>query len=138
MQGNANIRLPAKRRNLKCFIDFITDFAQKGGFHDQGIWELELAADEIFTNIINYAYPQQKGNIEVNCHFDNQKMIIEIFDHGIPFNPLSYPNPKIIPDIQEIRTDGYGIFLVRRLMDNIVYKREGDRNCLSLEKHVVA
>ena len=98
---------------------------------------MELAADEIFTNIINYAYPQQKGNIEVNCHFDNQKMIIEIFDHGIPFNPLSYPNPEIIPNIQEIRTDGYGIFLVRRLMDNIVYKREGDRNCLSLEKNVV-
>ena len=127
MEENTNIKLPADRQNLNRFIDFITDFAKKGGFHDKGIWELELAADEIFTNIINYAYPQQKGNIEVNCSFDNQRLLIEIYDHGIPFNPLSYPNPEIIPDIQEIRTEGNGIFLVRRLMDNIVYRREGNR-----------
>ena len=136
MKRHTKIELPADRQNLNKFIDFIIDFAKSGGFHDEGIWELELAADEIFTNIINYAYPQQKGNIEVNCRFGNQKILIEIYDHGIPFNPLSYPNPEIIPDIQEIRTDGYGIFLARRLMDNIVYRRDGNRNCLSLEKNV--
>jgi len=53
MKENTNIKLPADRQNLNRFIDFITDFAKKGGFHDKEIWELELAANEIFTNIIN-------------------------------------------------------------------------------------
>jgi len=136
MEGNTNITLTAERQNLKRFIHFITDFARKGGLDDQRIWELELVADEIFTNIIKYAYPQQKGHIEVNCRLNKNRILLEIYDHGIPFNPLSYPNPEIVPDIRKIRTDGYGIFLVRRLMDHIVYRRVGSRNCLVLEKNV--
>ena len=136
MEGNTNITLTAERQNLERFIHFITDFARTSGLDDQRVWELELVADEIFTNIVKYAYPQQQGNIEVNCRLNQNRILLEIYDHGIPFNPLSYPNPEIVPDIRKIRTEGYGIFLVRRLMDHMAYKREGSKNCLVLEKNV--
>ena len=130
------IRLPADRENLNKLIGFIIGFAKENGFDKQRIWELELVADEIFSNIIDHAYPQQKGNIEVYCCFDDNKgLLMKINDHGIPFNPLSYPDPEISPDIEKISTKGFGIFLIRRLMDSIEYKREESKNCLILEKN---
>jgi serine/threonine-protein kinase RsbW len=109
-------------------------FAKKNDFDSQRIWEIDLLVDETFSNIIDYAYPQEKGDIEVCCRFQGDKdLFIGVHDRRIPFKPLSHPRPNILADIQNLRTKGYGIFLVRSLIDRINYKREEDHNCLTLE-----
>ena len=116
-------------------ILFIIDYAKSKGFEDQIVWELELIADEILTNIIRYAYPQGVGMIEVNCCYEASKgLVIEINDYGIPFSPLTYPTPDCTLDINSIQTNGFGIYIVRCLLDDIAYKREGNMNCLTLRK----
>ena len=116
-------------------ISFIIDYAKSKGFEDQIVWELELIADEILTNIIRYAYPQVVGMIEVSCCYEASKgLVVEINDYGIPFSPLAYPTPDCTSDINSIRTNGFGIYIVRCLLDDIAYKRKGNMNCLTLRK----
>ena len=116
-------------------ISFIIDYAKSKGFDDQIVWELELVADEILTNIIRYAYPQVAGMIEVSCCYEASKgLVVEINDYGIPFNPLAYPTPDCTSDINSIRTNGFGIYIVRCLLDDIAYKRKGNMNCLTMRK----
>ena len=116
-------------------ISFIIDYAKSKGFDDQIVWELELVADEILTNIIRYAYPQVVGMIEVSCCYEASKgLVVEINDYGIPFNPLAYPTPDCTSDINSIRTNGFGIYIVRCLLDDIAYKRKGNMNCLTIRK----
>ncbi len=135
MSRDAKIILPAIRENLNRLTSFIVGFAKKNGIESQRIWELELATDEILTNIIDYAYSKKEGTIEVRCRIDEDRgFLMKIHDQGKPFNPLSFPEPHIYNDIQKVQTKGFGIYLIRQLMDSIVYKREGDKNCLTLEK----
>ena len=116
-------------------ISFIKDYAKNKGFEDQIVWELELVADEILTNIIRYAYPQVTGMIEVSCAYDvSRGLIVEINDYGIPFSPLAYPTPDFTPDINRTSTNGFGIYIVRCLLDDIAYKRKGNMNCLTIRK----
>lgn len=131
MTSAAEINVPASKAHLSRLIDFIICFARKQGFDHQRIWELELVADEVFTNIIDYAYPQKKGNIKVRCRYDHRRgLLMEIEDKGIPFNPLSYCDEES----ERAKKNGFGIILIRRLIDNIIYERAGGRNCLTLVK----
>lgn len=135
MADKDKIRLPAEREELNKFLLFVIGFAKNNDFDNQKIWELELVADEILTNIIDYAYPKKNGTIEVICSYDNQSgLLMEIYDDGIPFNPLSLTESCFPSNIQEVNTKGFGITLIRRLVDNIAYKRKGDMNCLILGK----
>ena len=129
------IKQPAAWSALGELISFIIDYAKDKGFDGQIVWEIELAADEILTNIIRYAYPQEAGIIEVSCCYEGSKgIIVEINDSGIPFNPLAYPIPECTLDINKIRTNGFGIYIFRCLSDDMVYKRKGNMNCLTLRK----
>jgi serine/threonine-protein kinase RsbW len=131
MAGVEEIKVPASRGNLNRLIDFIVGFAERHGFDHQRTWELELVADEVFMNIIDYAYPQQKGDIEVKCLYDQHRgLSMEITDNGIPFNPLAYSDS----DIGAVKKNGFGIVLIRRLIDKIDYERAGDSNRLTLTK----
>ena len=126
---------PAVWSALGELISFIIDYAKNKGIEDQTVWELELAADEILTNIIRYAYPQEAGMIEVSCCYEAFKgIVVEINDYGIPFSPLAYQTPECTLDIKKIRTKGFGIYIVRCLSDDIAYKRKGNMNCLTLRK----
>ena len=89
MAEKATTKKPADWSALNQLISFVIDYAKNKGFEDQFVWELELVSDEILTNIIRYAYPQETGMIEIGCHYkDPGELVIEIIDCGIPFNPL--------------------------------------------------
>ena len=57
-------------------------------------------------------------------------MIFEIRDKGRPFNPLDCE----VPPRDELRPGGRGLYLMREIMDEIDYRRDGDRNCVRLSK----
>jgi anti-sigma regulatory factor (Ser/Thr protein kinase) len=135
MAETCTISLPAEKEHLKVLVEFILGFARRHDMDHDRLWKLELAAEEVLGNIIEYAYPANKGNIEILCSLvDHSGLAIEIQDHGIPFNPLSFPRSEPASDIEAIRTKGFGIYLLRNLVDTVVYRREGNRNCLTLEK----
>ena len=98
--------------------------------------EIELAAEEALVNIFKYAYEGTTGDVEIICKIDDaDRFILEIIDTGIPFNLHSVRDPDISADISDRSIGGLGVFLMKKLMDAIHYRREGNKNILSLIMH---
>jgi len=95
--------------------------------------EIELAVEEALANICLYAYPDSRGEVEVRCMQDETRHFsIELVDSGIPFDMLARPAPDFTVDAAQRPIGGLGIPLIRALMDNAIYHREGAQNILRL------
>ena len=128
-------KLPADLEYLHDLKDFIIDYASQRGFDERECNQIELAADEILTNIISYAYPGKKGGIKVLCDTDNDgTLLVQIIDGGIPFNPLEVAEPDVSLALEERKVGGLGLFLAHKMVDHIGYRRQGGENILTLHK----
>jgi serine/threonine-protein kinase RsbW len=130
--------LPATLENLERLIQSISHCAREQGFDQKRISEIELAAEESLVNIINYSYPERPGEVEVTCQLDGRSLVIEMIDTGIPFDVTSLPDPDITADIDDRKIGGLGVFLLKKVMDEVNYRREKNRNILSLTVHASA
>ena len=94
--------------------------------------KLDMCAEEIFANVAFYAYPEEKGDIEVQLENTGNKIILEFKDSGTAYNPLERPDPDITLPPEERPLGGLGIFMIKEMADEISYKREDDKNILTL------
>jgi len=125
--------LPAKLENLPLFMAAATEFARHAGFTEERIGSLELALEEVLVNVFKYAYPGGQGEATVVCRSENAgTLFIRIEDAGVPFNMLEAKAPDINAGIDDRPIGGLGIFLVRKLMDDVRYARQDGRNILTL------
>lgn len=127
-----SLRLPARLENLQRFLTSVSDCAKTEGLDQKRLREIELALEEILVNIFNYAYPGTPGDVEVNCKAQTGQFIIEVMDAGIPFDATSLPVPDLTADLEERKVGGLGIFLVKKMVDEVNYRREEGRNILTL------
>ncbi len=129
------IRSPASLGNLRSLLKFIDECGDRIGLDDRSRQQVELAADEMLTNIIQYAYPEGEGEISVSCSIDPlDRFSVEIVDGGPPLNPVAEETPTLQAGIEERRIGGLGILLARREVDEMTYRREGSRNVLTMYK----
>lgn len=127
------LKLLAKVEHLPQVITFITECAQEQSLPPKRIREIELAVEEAIVNICHYAYPETIGELQVTCTVDGQnRFIIEIADRGRPFDPLALAAPSLTDDLAGRQVGGLGVFLMRKLMDDVTYHRQDDRNLLQL------
>jgi anti-sigma regulatory factor (Ser/Thr protein kinase) len=97
----------------------------------------DLALEEHLTNLLAYAYEDTAPHdIVVRLTVENRCFQIEVEDDGRPFNPLSHAPVDTSLPLSEKPLGGLGIHLIRSLMDEAVYRREGDKNILRLRKHL--
>jgi len=130
------IQLAAKLENLEPMLAFIEQGAKKLGFNAQKLNRMHLTAEEALVNIINYAYPDKQGNIEITYEIkEDMRFVVEIIDWGIPFDPLSLPKPDVEAPLGKRNVGGLGIYLIRTIMDEVSYRRDQDRNILTLTKY---
>jgi anti-sigma regulatory factor (Ser/Thr protein kinase) len=113
-------------------IDLIASEAGAWGLHPQRLMQLELAVEEAVVNICLYAYEVPPGELLVCIEPGESRFVVELIDEGVPFDPLSAAEPDMLADAAERPIGGLGIFLVRRVMDEVAYLREGSRNVLKL------
>ncbi|VBB47283.1 putative anti-sigma regulatory factor, serine/threonine protein kinase [uncultured Desulfatiglans sp.] len=131
------ITLPAALENLEDFKEFIVVNAEKAGLDPQKTMEMELAADEILTNIISYAYQGASGDITVTCGTDEEgRFVVETADAGEPFDPLLADIPDVSASLEQREIGGLGLFLVKKMVDETRYERRNARNILRLYKKV--
>ncbi len=126
------LALPARLENLEEWLKSVSGCAASQGFDRKRIREIEVAAEEALVNICNYAYPERNGEVEVACGLDGNRFIIEIIDSGIPFDVTSLPDPDITADADKRKIGGLGVFLIKKIADEVRYRRENNRNILSL------
>ena len=102
------------------------------------IMELNLAVEELFTNIVFYAYDdQEKHEIEILFeHPETGCILITLSDDGKAFNPLENPTgDNLVKSLEEREIGGLGIHLVRKMVSHIEYKRLDGRNILLLTRN---
>lgn len=127
----------ATMENLRAMLSFVNDYAESLGVSAESLQQVELALEEVLVNIINYAYPDAVGEIEIQCSRDPERgLIIEIYDDGEPFDVLAKEDPDTSLALEEREIGGLGIFLVKKMMDETHYCREKNRNALTLVKRV--
>lgn len=125
---------PATNQALPALIDFVIQQATAAGLAEHHLFQVELAAEEILTNIIKYAYPEQRGDMTVACEARPEGFWMEFSDQGPPFNPLAVAEPPLDEPVNERKVGGLGLFLVRRFMDRVEYSRQNGRNVLCILK----
>lgn len=100
-------------------------------------YAVRLACEEVIVNIIHYAYPSgMDGYIGVNVSAKQESLQIEIYDGGIPFNPIDKPLPNVALEAEEREIGGLGIFLIRQMMDVTEYEYKEGENKLLLIKNI--
>jgi sigma-B regulation protein RsbU (phosphoserine phosphatase) len=127
------IILDASLKNLGRLLEFINEELEKNEFPKDTINEIDIAVEEIFVNIVNYAYENGEGNISIEISALNEA-VITFEDNGIPFNPLEKEPPNLDLDIIDRNIGGLGIFMTRKIMDNMKYTRHDFKNILTITK----
>ncbi len=137
---NINKRLSVKSttNNLSRIRDFIKKLSAQAGFDDSLTNKIALATDEACTNIIKHAYKYSKvGKININASYSNTKLRISITDVGSHFNSSKVPEPDLQKYYDEKRVGGLGIFLMKKLMDEVKYSQTpSNRNKVTLIKYL--
>lgn len=104
---------------------------------DEDMYAIQLAIEELFVNLVNYAYNPEVGKAWITCDYNNQQqeLMLQIKDEGVPFNPLTVEEPDVESDIFSREIGALGIFLVKKCMDSIDYAYRGACNIVTLRKH---
>ena len=132
-QTEKQISVDAEIKQLNRVLNFITAELKKTDYGAEIQNKIEMSVEEIFTNIVNYAYDDKGGQVKIAVSIANG-IEITFEDKGKPFNPAEHPDPDLEKPIKDREIGGLGLFLVKQIMDSIAYAREDDRNVLIISK----
>lgn len=126
----------AEYKNLSKISEFVRKAAERAGFNELEVYELQLAVDEAFSNIIEHAYGgENKSDVDCICYDSPEHMSITLHDWGKSFDPDSIIEPDFSLPLEEIQTRGAGLVLMRNTMDTLEYKfTENDGNYVTMIK----
>ena len=130
------VQFAAKFEFLDEIREYVGNIAREGGFGNKDVYNIQLATDEAASNIIEHAYENiADGVLELACGVQGDTIKIILTDHGDPFDPSEIPLPDLKADLSDRKIGGLGIFLMRKLMDEVHYESKADKsNTLTLLK----
>ncbi|MCQ2771180.1 MAG: SpoIIE family protein phosphatase [Clostridia bacterium] len=102
------------------------------------VTSINIAIDELYSNIVKYGYGDKKGPATVKVDYDSFTKVVSVIfiDEGIPYNPLMKADPDVTLSAEERKIGGLGIYMVKKTMDNIKYRYENDQNILTIQKKI--
>lgn len=110
-------------------------FGEEAELSMKAQFNLNLALDELVTNIIHYAYDDENlHQIEITLRYDDFLLSVSVLDDGKAFNPCQADSPELTTALEQREIGGLGIHLVRTLMGKVNYHRVNEQNHLYLEK----
>ena len=134
----ASITLCAEPAELTRLQAFAVEFAHQCGLPDDERSRLLIILDELFTNVVTHGQgPHSAGGIiAVALGWKRGRLRISFVDDGLPFDPLAFGGPDLEEEGEERGIGGLGIHIVRSLVHQARYRREGDRNHLHLVRRI--
>ena len=137
MSSEQTFRIHNRPRDVTTVLNRVEEFCRVHGFATATTLDVRLVAEEVLTNVVKYAYEEVGDDaVELRVSVSSQSVRMEFRDGGAPFNPLDVPAPEPSNRTGEREIGGLGIHLVRSLVDDASYSREGNVNVLVLIKHV--
>ena len=135
--GN-EIEIEAKGDNLPKVLSFVETHLDNIGCMPKVSMQVSIAVEEIFVNIANYAYAPEVGKVTVKVEIseDPVAIIITFMDNGKPFDPTKKNDPDISLSADERDIGGLGIFMTKKIMDDVTYEYVDGKNILTLKKGI--
>lgn len=127
-------RLSNGRAGFPAMLEAIETFLENAGVSADTATKLMIAFDEVISNILNHGASAADPQISVRLVATDSGITAEVRDDGPAFDPLSLPAPDTTLPLEQRPIGGLGIHLVRELMDNVEYFRDGEMNLLRFAK----
>jgi len=130
----------AELTNIADVTEFVDSELEDHGCSMKAQMQIDIAIDEIFSNVAFYGYPKEGGFVRVCVDFpeaeQSGKVIISFEDNGLPFNPLAKEDPDINLKAEDRGIGGLGIFIVKKTMDDVYYEYKDGKNILTIVKTI--
>ncbi len=112
----------------------IETYGESHGWPTKWIMNLNLALDELITNIVSYGYrDDDEHEIQITLTSRNGELVAVLEDDGIAFNPFTQARePDLDASVEDRRIGGLGVYFAKTLMDDTAYERVADRNRITL------
>jgi anti-sigma regulatory factor (Ser/Thr protein kinase) len=130
------LTLEATIENVEAVTQFVEEQLEEVECSAKARMQINLAIDELFSNIANYAYNPETGPATVRVEVTKEplEVLITFIDEGVAYDPLAKDDPDITLSAEERKIGGLGIFLVKKNMDEVSYEYKNGRNVLSIRK----
>ena len=126
----------ANVEKLEEAIAFVNEELEANDASFEAINKINLAFEEIFVNIAHYAYKDKIGKAIIQIDIKDDICTINFIDEGISFNPLEKEDPNTQEKAEDRKIGGLGIFLVKKMMDDVSYQRIDNKNVLTITKKI--
>lgn len=126
----------AKREMLAEVIAFIEGKLEEAGCPMKTLMQITVAAEEAFINVASYSYPESEGTVTVDAEITDEPrtLVLTFTDQGIPYDPLAKADPDVTAAAEDRQIGGLGIYMFKKLMDEVSYEYRDGKNILTMKK----
>ena len=116
---------------------FVEEVADELGLDPETTMNLNLALEEVVSNVILYAYPREMGEkITIMAQKENNSLVFTITDKGKEFDPTKVDDADVTLSAEDREIGGLGIYIVKNIMNEVTYQRLDGKNILTLKKTI--
>ena len=132
------LTVEAKTTNIEAVTDFVNEQLEALDCPIKAQMQIDIAIDELFSNIAHYAYNPDVGEatVRVEVTEDPLAVVITFIDNGVPYDPLAKADPDTTLSAEERDIGGLGIYMVKKSMDDITYEYKDGQNILAIKKNL--
>lgn len=132
------LTVDATTANIPAVTDFVNEQLEAHGCSMKVQTQIDIAIDELFSNIAHYAYHPGVGPVTVRVELTEQpcSVVITFIDNGVPYDPLKNKDPDTTLSADERQIGGLGIFMVKKSMDAVEYTYKDGQNILTITKNM--
>ncbi|WP_213307600.1 ATP-binding protein [Paraburkholderia sacchari] len=127
-------QLAADAPDIGCLVDGLDAFFAAHGLPRPLLQSFAMAFDEVISNITAYSSAQQPICVQVVVAAEEIRA--QVIDDGVAFDPLELADPDVTSSVEDRAIGGLGVFLVKKIMDEVRYERREPYNCLSFAKRI--
>lgn len=122
--------------HIPAVTEFVNEQLERYDCPLKAMFQVDVAIDELFSNIAHYAYHPESGPATVRVEVEEEPLavLITFFDQGKPYDPLSRRDPDVTLSAEEREAGGLGVFLVKKTMDDVSYEYKDGQNILRIRK----
>lgn len=130
--------VPASMEYMDVVLEAMEQYLKERRCPPEIATKLEIALEEIFTNVASYAYHGEPGEFHLSCMLEqgSGQLEMQFKDYGIPFNPLEKPEPDMGVPFEKRPIGGLGIYMVRVFADEAEYEYRDGCNILTIKKNI--
>ena len=132
------LTVEAKIENIEAVTDFVNEQLEALDCPMKAQMQIDIAIDELFSNIAHYAYNPEIGQATVRVEVveDPLSVVITFIDNGVSYDPLAKADPDTTLSAEERDIGGLGIYMVKKSMDEIAYEYKDGQNILKIKKNL--